>query len=83
VARIFKLETEEIMQVTKDTIIEEVLRAHPNAIQVLMKYNLGCVACMGATQESIEQGARMHGVDPEPIVKELNELFSQQAPEDK
>lgn len=71
------------MQVTKDSIIEDVLKAHPNAIQVLMKYNLGCVACMGATQESIEQGARMHGVDPEPIVKELNELFGEQKPEEK
>ncbi len=71
------------MQVTKDTIIEDVLKAHPNAIQVFMKYNLGCIACMGATQETIEQGARMHGVDPEPIVKELNELFITKTSEDK
>jgi hybrid cluster-associated redox disulfide protein len=69
------------MEITKDTIIEDVLRAHPEAVQVLMKYNLGCVACMGATQESIEQGARMHGIDPEPLVKELNELFSEERTE--
>jgi hybrid cluster-associated redox disulfide protein len=69
------------MEITKDTIIEDVLKAHPDAIQVLMKYNLGCVACMGATQESIEQGARMHGVDPEPLVKELNELFGEKQAE--
>ncbi len=66
------------MKVTKDTIIEDVLKMHPDAIKVFMKYNLGCIACMGATHESIEQGARMHGVDYEPIVKELNELFSEQ-----
>lgn len=63
------------MIVTKDTIIGEVLKAHPEAIRVLMKYNMGCVACMGATAESIEQGAAMHGIDHEPLVKELNELF--------
>jgi hybrid cluster-associated redox disulfide protein len=74
---------EETMEITKDTIIEEVLKSHPDAIQVFMKYNLGCIACMGATQESIEQGARMHGIDPEPIVKELNELFSKESPEAK
>jgi hybrid cluster-associated redox disulfide protein len=67
------------MKVTKDTIIEDVLKSHPKAIMVLMKHNLGCIACMGATQESIEQGARMHGLDPEPIVKELNELFGEEA----
>lgn len=71
------------MEITKDTIIEDVLKAHPDAIQVFMKYNLGCIACMGATQESVEQGARMHGIDPEPIVKELNELFSKDSPEAK
>jgi hybrid cluster-associated redox disulfide protein len=71
------------MNVTKDTIIEEVLKAHPDAMQVFMKYRLGCIACMGATQESVEQGARMHGVDPEPLVKELNELFSKEKPEAK
>ena len=63
------------MKVTKDTIIGEVLQAHPEAIKVLMKYNMGCVACMGATGESIEQGAAMHGIEPEAIVTELNELF--------
>ena len=71
------------MKVTKETIIEDVLRAHPRAIEVLMKHNMGCVACMGATQESLEQGARMHGIDPEPIVKELNELFGEQDQEEK
>ena len=69
------------MQITKDTIIDEVLKAYPDAIRVFMKYNLGCIACMGATMESIEMGARMHGVDPEPIVKELNELFGEKTPE--
>lgn len=71
------------MKVTKDTIIEQVLRSHPDAIRVFMKYNLGCIACMGATQESIEQGARMHGVDPEPLVKELNELFGKENPQEE
>ena len=66
------------MKVTKDTLIGEALKVHPDAIKVLMKYNMGCVACMGATGESIEQGAAMHGIDPEPIVKELNELLGEE-----
>ena len=63
------------MQITKDTVIDEVLKAHPESIRIFMKYNLGCIGCMGAAGESIEMGARMHGIDPEPLVKELNELF--------
>jgi hybrid cluster-associated redox disulfide protein len=71
------------MQVTKDTIIADVLRANPESIRVFMKYDLGCIGCMGAAGESIEMGARMHGIDPEPLVKELNELFGEKAPETK
>ena len=71
------------MEITKDTIIDEVLKAHPEAIRVFMKYNLGCIGCMGAAGESIEMGARMHGMDPEPMVKELNELFGGKTPETK
>ena len=63
------------MQITNDTVIDEVLKAHPESIRIFMKYNLGCIGCMGAAGESIEMGARMHGIDPEPLVKELNELF--------
>jgi hybrid cluster-associated redox disulfide protein len=71
------------MQITKDTIIDDVLKNNPDAMRVFMKYNLGCIACMGATCESIEMGARMHGVDPEPIVKELNELFGEKTADTK
>jgi hybrid cluster-associated redox disulfide protein len=71
------------MEITKDTIIDDVLKAHPESIRVFMKYNLGCIGCMGAAGESIEVGARMHGLDPEPLVKELNELFGGKTAETK
>jgi hybrid cluster-associated redox disulfide protein len=35
---------------------------------------MGCVGCVGESMESIEDGARMHGVDPEAVLADLNKL---------
>jgi hybrid cluster-associated redox disulfide protein len=63
-------------QVTKDMTFAQVLRMHPDVAKVLAKYNLGCVGCMGAQNESLEQGCSAHGLDVNDIVKDLNQLFA-------
>ena len=62
-------------QVTKDMTFAQVLRMHPDVVKVFAKYNLGCVGCMGAQNESLEQGCRAHGLDVNDILKDLNQLF--------
>ncbi len=60
---------------TKDTVIGDVLTANPGAIKVIQKYfGQGCFTCPGMKMESISFGALMHNIDPEVVVKELNEL---------
>lgn len=60
--------------ITKDTSIIEVLRSHPEAREVLAKHGMGCIGCMGSTTETIENGAKMHGIDIEALLQELNAL---------
>lgn len=60
---------------TKDTIIGEVIRDHPKGRDVIQKYfGGGCFTCPGINMESISFGAMMHNLDPDRIVRELNEL---------
>lgn len=60
---------------TKDSMIGEVVKSSPAARQVIEKYfGSGCFTCPGINMESISFGAMMHNMDPEKIVKELNEL---------
>lgn len=59
-------------KITKDMTFFEVMRTYPEAVKVLQKYNLGCIGCMGAQNESLEQGANAHGIDPDALVKDLN-----------
>ena len=62
-------------KVTKDMIIGDVLRLYPEAKRVIEKYfGSGCFTCPGMKMESIDFGALMHNVDPELVVREINQL---------
>ena len=52
----------------------EALQADPRAREVFAAHGMGCVGCMGVSMESIEDGAKMHGIDPEMVLAELNRL---------
>ena len=62
-------------QVTKDMTFAAVMRMHPDVVKVLGKYNLGCIGCMGAQNESLEQGAAAHGLNVDEILADINKLF--------
>ena len=64
-------------QITKEMSIEEAIQFHPGVVEVFNKYHMGCFTCMGATAESIENGAQMHGVDVDQLVADLNALLEE------
>ena len=61
-------------KITKDMIIEDVVRKYPNTIPVFMAHGLHCIGCHIANYETIEQGALGHGLDDiTNLLKDLNE----------
>lgn len=61
-------------KVHQEMVIGDLLKLYPEAEKVIEKYfGKGCFTCPGMKMESISFGAMMHGVDPEVIVKEINE----------
>ncbi len=62
-------------KVTKEMSIIEIVQKHPEALPVFAKYGLGCIGCAAARFENLEAGAKVHGVDPEQMVAEINELI--------
>lgn len=59
-------------KITRDMTFFEVMRTYPESVKVLQKYNLGCIGCMGAQNESLEQGANAHGINVDDLLKDLN-----------
>jgi hybrid cluster-associated redox disulfide protein len=67
--------TTEKKTVTRDSLIGDVIRDIPGAKDIIQKYfGGGCFTCPGINVESLSFGAMMHNIDPDKIVKELNEL---------
>jgi hybrid cluster-associated redox disulfide protein len=63
-------------KIKKENVIGEVIEKHPDLAPVFFKHGLHCVGCPAARGESIEAGAKAHGLDEEKItalIKELNQ----------
>lgn len=59
------------MEITKDTLIGELLRSKPDAAETLMTFGLGCVGCPASQIESLEEAARVHGLELEKLIDAL------------
>lgn len=62
--------------INKDMTFKDVLEMGPEVVQVFVKYNMGCVGCAAAKFESIEQGAKAHGINLEDLLRDLNAAVS-------
>ncbi len=58
--------------VTKTMTFGEILNRYPEAGRIIMSQGLHCIGCGMAFQETLEQGAIMHGINPDKLVKEIN-----------
>ena len=61
------------MEITKDTIIADVLREYPDCIEVFDRHSMPCLTCAGASTGTISEGALLHDVDADLIVTQLRE----------
>lgn len=59
--------------ITKDVLIGELIRQKPEAIEILMRFGMGCVGCPSSQMESLEEAAMVHGLDLEQLLKALNQ----------
>lgn len=64
-------------KVTKEMSIIEIVQNYPQSIEVFAKNGLGCIGCAAARYENLEAGARVHGIDPDKLVAEINEVINQ------
>lgn len=60
--------------ITKDMRIVEVLQVKPEAAQVFGRYGMGCIHCLLAHQETVEEAAAVHGVPVDEMLEQLNAL---------
>jgi len=63
------------IDITKNSIIGDLIKDIPGADKVIQKYfGNGCFTCPGINVESISFGAAMHNTDPEKVIEDLKKL---------
>ena len=59
-------------RIDKKMSFGEVLGKNPEVAEMLMAKGMHCVGCPMAMQESLEEGAVAHGLDPDKLVEDIN-----------
>jgi len=62
-------------KVTKEMNIMDIVQSYPQSIEVFQRYGLGCIGCAAARFENLEAGAKVHGIDPDAMVADINALI--------
>ena len=57
--------------------IIDVIQSYPETIEVFQKYGFGCIGCAAARFENLEAGAKVHGIDVNKMVEDLNAAIAQ------
>ena len=62
-------ETESKQKINKKMNFAEILSKKPGAEKILMQKGMHCCGCPISQMETLEQGARAHGLDGDEIAK--------------
>lgn len=63
-------------QVTKNTMIGELLMIDENVAPILLEIGMHCLGCPSSQMESIEEAAMVHGIDPDALVDRINQFLA-------
>jgi hybrid cluster-associated redox disulfide protein len=58
--------------VNKAMTFAEIMKKNPKAAIILMEEGMHCVGCHLSASETLEQGAVMHGINPDKLVNKIN-----------
>ena len=64
-------------QVTKDTMIGELLQIDENIAPILLEIGMHCLGCPSSQMETIAEAAMVHGIEPEALVNRINDFLAQ------
>ena len=60
------------MVVTKDTFIDEILKADQDTAPYFLEIGMHCLGCPASRGETIEEACSVHGVDCDELIARLN-----------
>ncbi|MGM9661875.1 MAG: DUF1858 domain-containing protein [Oscillospiraceae bacterium] len=62
-----------MIEITKDTIIGDILDIAPQTAPIFMGIGMHCLGCPSSRGETVEQACMVHGVDCDKLLELVNE----------
>ena len=69
-------EETKMAQVTKNTMIGELLTIDENVAPILLEIGMHCLGCPSSQMETIEEAAMVHGIEPDALVDRINDFLA-------
>ena len=69
-------------EITRETMIRDVLVSRPGAAEVFDRHGLACASCLASGMDTVSAVANMHDVSVDALLAELNALNEPQAQEE-
>ena len=63
-------------QVTKTTMIGELLQINENIAPLLLNIGMHCLGCPSSQMETIEEAAMVHGISPDELVSQITDFLA-------
>lgn len=64
------------MEITKNTIIGDMLEFDRGIAVVLMQAGMHCVGCPASAGETLEEACMVHGMDADAVLKDIQEYLA-------
>ena len=63
-------------QITKDTIIGDILDIAPDTAPIFLSIGMHCLGCPSSRGETVEEACMVHGVDVDALLDKLNSTIA-------
>ena len=64
------------MEITRETMLSEILENCPEAMPAFQAIGMHCMGCALARGENLEQACAAHGVDPDEFIEGLKNYLA-------
>lgn len=64
------------MEITKDTIIGDMLKEDQGIAYILMQSGMHCVGCPASAGESLAEACAVHGLDADKVLEEVKNYLA-------
>lgn len=64
------------MEITKQSIIGDILDYEPETAQFFFAIGMHCLGCPASRGESVEDACAVHGTDADELIRQINEFIA-------